>query len=76
MISEAAPVLKPLKIRSAGRDFARPALALPIGAPGRFTMLLTKLSWLVRLVWTFASAGVSLTSFFLELAARGRPDGG
>jgi hypothetical protein len=69
MISDAAPVLRPLKMLSAGRDLARPGLAL-LGAPGRFVVVLE------YLVWAVMPAGVSLTSFFLELAARGRPDDG
>ena len=79
MMDAAAPVERPKKMRSAGRDFALTDLALPPrGAPGRSGFLLT------FVVWPFESlsldfdttAGVSLTSFFLELAARGRPDGG
>src|ERR1700677_1573432 len=70
MMRTAAPVLNPLKMESAGRDLVRPDLAPPTGAPGRFTVLL------VLLVWPERAAGVSLPSFFLELAARGRPDGG
>jgi len=44
MMSDAAPVLSPRKMESAGRDLTRPALTL-LGAPGRDALLLILLAW-------------------------------
>jgi len=75
MMDAAAPVERPRKTLSAGRDFARTDLALPPrGAPDRFELLLNFFVWPFEPLSSDRGtiAGVSLTSFFLELAGAGQ----